>query len=269
MEVRGYSIQFASCKKKSRCNRLAAIERKVNSKKDSLINGHNIYTPDQLSDHITDLEKERNEILDYKWRGQVVRARQSWLVSGERNTKLFFNLEKQNYYEKNRQQIRLKCGKITSSNQEILKEQVCYYKELYTTKNIKIDENYLNGLNLMKISEEERNEMEQDITMSEVEKALREMELGKVCGLDGIPSEFLLHFYDDLKEILHQVTIMATTEGFLPNMARGVISLLEKPGKDQLNIACWCPLSLLNTDYKLVSKVLANRLYKVIPKITQ
>lgn len=45
----------------------------------------------------------------------------------------------------------------------------------------------------------------------------------------------------------------------------GIISLLDKPGKDHLNVNNWRPLSLLNTDNKIYAKILANRLDKVVP----
>ena len=41
---------------------------------------------------------------------------------------------------------------------------------------------------------------------------------------------------------------------------RGVISLIPKQGKDQLELASWRPLCLLNLDYKLLTKMLTNRL---------
>ena len=44
-------------------------------------------------------------------------------------------------------------------------------------------------------------------------------------------------------------------------------SLLEKAGKDQLQVTSWRPLSLLNCDGKIYAKFLANRTYKVIDKL--
>ena len=45
-----------------------------------------------------------------------------------------------------------------------------------------------------------------------------------------------------------------------------VVSLLYKKGKRE-DIRNWRPISLLNTDYKILSKILAERLKKVLPYI--
>lgn len=55
--------------------------------------------------------------------------------------------------------------------------------------------------------------------------------------------------------------------GRLPvRSSRAVITLLPKKG-DLLEIKNWCPVSLLCSDHKLLSKVLANRLRKVIDQV--
>ena len=48
---------------------------------------------------------------------------------------------------------------------------------------------------------------------------------------------------------------------------RGIINLIPKEGKDLRYLRNWRPLSLLNTDYKILTKTLSNRLQKVLPKL--
>ena len=45
----------------------------------------------------------------------------------------------------------------------------------------------------------------------------------------------------------------------------GVITLLEKKGKDRLDIANWHPIILLGIDYKLLTKTLGERLKLTLP----
>ena len=47
----------------------------------------------------------------------------------------------------------------------------------------------------------------------------------------------------------------------------GIITLIPKPNKDTTLLNNLRPTSLLNTDYKILTKVIAKRLEKVLPKI--
>ena len=46
-----------------------------------------------------------------------------------------------------------------------------------------------------------------------------------------------------------------------------VITLLEKSGKDRVLLENWRPISLVNIDTKIMSKVIAARVKKMLPKI--
>ena len=48
---------------------------------------------------------------------------------------------------------------------------------------------------------------------------------------------------------------------------QAVIKLLEKEDKDKRLISNWRPISLLNVDYKIISKIFASRLKKVLPNL--
>jgi len=50
-------------------------------------------------------------------------------------------------------------------------------------------------------------------------------------------------------------------------MYSGIISLLYKGEKDRHDLSNWRPLMMLNVDYKILTKVLVNRLKEVLPDI--
>ena len=277
--VRGFSIQYSTRKKKSQINKYNAIDRKINFWNEELVMlKENLWDQkskqqayddiEEIEKHLTRLDTEKIELVNYRARGAAIRARRNWYLYGEKaSQKYFFQLEKDNYRKKNRMQLMDEKGQLHTSNSEILKIQDDFYEKLYTSQKIKIHESYLEGLNLKTLSDFERLDLEQTITTDEIKKAIFDMPDNKVPGNDGLPVEFYKFFYNELEGILVEVIKTAAREGFPEKMSQGIISLLEKADKNLLLIANWRPLSLLNVDFKVLSKILANRLYRVLPNI--
>ena len=89
----------------------------------------------------------------------------------------------------------------------------------------------------------------------------------KSPGLDGLTVEFYKCFWYKIEKLV----INSLNHGFIKNelstsQKQGVLSLLFKKG-DPENIENWRPITLLNTDYKIATRILAKRLQKFLPKI--
>ena len=65
-------------------------------------------------------------------------------------------------------------------------------------------------------------------------------------------------------ELLHQVE---RTHKLPESFSTAIIIVLPKKDKDLLDPASYRPISLLNTDYKIIAKILSNRLTKYLPKL--
>jgi hypothetical protein len=89
----------------------------------------------------------------------------------------------------------------------------------------------------------------------------------KSPGLDGIINEFYQIFWDKIKEDLFEVLLEIVDKFEICNyQCRGMLTLLRKGG-DRDNIRNCRPMTLLNSDYKIISKPLANRMKPVLNKI--
>ncbi len=101
-------------------------------------------------------------------------------------------------------------------------------------------------------------------TVEEIYNALKVTKRNKSPGTDGIPFEFYLKFWDVLG--LHFLEMMRSVlkkQKIQPSQGRAAIRLIPKvphPSK----ITDYRPISLLNTDYKLMASVLAFRLRKTL-----
>ena len=85
--------------------------------------------------------------------------------------------------------------------------------------------------------------------------------------MDGLTSDFYQFFWSFIRDDLISVFEDAIKFQMLPvSVRRAVITLLLKKG-DLLDIANLRPISLLNIDYKIFAKVLANRLKSVIGNV--
>uniref|UniRef100_A0A8C5MVW3 Reverse transcriptase domain-containing protein n=1 Tax=Leptobrachium leishanense TaxID=445787 RepID=A0A8C5MVW3_9ANUR len=104
------------------------------------------------------------------------------------------------------------------------------------------------------------------ITEEEIGRALGLMKPLKAPGPDGFTYRYYKAFYPKLKPILCRL-FNAAREGapFPAESLLATIVLLPKPGKDPENIDSYRPISLLNTDIKLLAKILALRLDPLLP----
>ena len=114
---------------------------------------------------------------------------------------------------------------------------------------------------IQKLNDGERDAMEQDISIAECHKALKNMNNGRSPGIDGYTTEFYKFFWSDLKYfIVRSFNYSFTNQCMSVSQRRGLITCLSKEGKDKSLLKNWRPISLLNVDYKIASACLANRI---------
>ena len=107
-----------------------------------------------------------------------------------------------------------------------------------------------------------------DISEYECKLAIQQMQNNKAPGSDGISVEFYKLFWNYLKTyLMNSLNHSYQTGTLTPLQTQSLISLLPKSGKDVLSINNWRPISLLNVDYKIAAKCIANRVKKVITSI--
>ena len=118
------------------------------------------------------------------------------------------------------------------------------------------------------LSESNSNDCNGLLTLHECTDVVKEMKHGKSPGSDGYPIEFLKYFWDDFGQMIVDCFNYCFERGCMTDeQRRGVITLIPKKGKDINFLKNWRPISLLNSDYKIASKAIANRFKKVLNSI--
>ena len=89
------------------------------------------------------------------------------------------------------------------------------------------------------------------------------MKTDKCPGLDGLPSEFYKKFIYLFGRDFVGMINDCFVQGELPlSLRTGLITLICKDKSKKSSLKYWRPISLLNVDYKVISKSIANRLSK-------
>ena len=216
-------------------------------------NGH--ATLDEINEY-GNLKTVVDDIYMDHAQSAAFRARANWAGEGEKNTKYFFSLEKANFKRKTMTILRKDCGEITQDAKEILELQKQFYENLYTS-DPRIQFNLINQSNI-RIPEDVAQALENGLTISELKNALFNLKCNKVPGCDGLSINWYCKFWDIIKTEFYEMTQYAMETGKMPESAmKGCISLLPKKSCDPLQLKNWRPLTLLNNDYKIISKALA------------
>ena len=262
--------EYAKSKAAQRKSDLNEIERKIKSLNTKLhminLSADNAITLIEKINRKLDYWKDKlNAHYEYKLQGQMLRAKSIWVEQGEKNTKYFLGLEKHKSKAKCMTKI-AENDKTTTDPDRILELQHDFYAKLYK-KDPEIEFNYVLN-NPIQIDSTEKIILELELTLDEISTALKEMPNDKSPGSSGLTADFYKVFWGFLKAPLHKAYLHCKKEGQLYTMARqGILTLLPKKNRNRLYIKNWRPITLLNIDYKILSKAFANRIKLVLDDI--
>ena len=219
-------------------------------------------------DEIKQCENNLAALISRDSEGVITRSRTKWIEEGEKPTRYFFQLEKERAIKNTFLSVFDENGVEHSDQKSIERIQSMFYKRLFSKEEVDLEiQAELVGSLPFSLSFEDSKMCDGLITFEELTQATKNLPSGKTPGSDGLPLEFYSAFWDLLGPELCSVLNDNFSRGFLSSSQReGIIRLIHKKD-DPKDLKNWRPISLLNTDYKLASKVMAKRLKRVLPKI--
>lgn len=215
------------------------------------------------------LKSQLDKIEDVKCRGAAVRSRVQNFLEGEKSTGYFLRLENRNQERTTIDGILNEDGVIVNTQDKIVEQVYVFYKDLFTSQ--AIDKSSVNTVlsSLTKtLSAEDSEWCDADFKKADFELAISSLNDNKSPGQDGLNSEFYKKFKCQLMPILSSVFSAMADLGTVPNsFTDGVINIFYKKKGDKHSLSNYRPISLLNTDYKILTKMLVNRMKHVIASI--
>jgi len=266
MEIRKKTISYSS-KKKRETNRM---QQNIKQMIEDLSNKP-IIEQEELN-RINELTEQLQVIRNNQIKGMLVRSKVQWVEEGEKPSTFFASLEKRNYISKLINKLNVG-GEIIENENIILQEAKKFYKTLYSSKinyadYNELNERFLDDHLINKITEEQKLLCEGNITIDEIKSTLMEMKHDKSPGIDGIPIEVYKVLWNDLGHFLTRSIQLAFISGELSiTQKRGVLTCIPKGDKPREFLKNWRPISLLTSDYKLITSIMAKRMKMVLTDV--
>ena len=269
--VKSKSIEFSTNKKAQETRKIRQLHKDLNFLNEKVRNDS---SNTDLTNRLLHIKKELEIFEMNKARGARKRAKIVEIEKNEKNTAYFLGVEKSRGVHNCINRLNVNEREITDQS-SILKELKKHFENIgrrdqtLSRDNLTGIQEYLNNSPTNKISEIERNHLERELNIQEIGKALFHLNNDSSPGLDGIPANWYKVFYSKIKVILFEALSKSIEEGSLGLSQRlGVVTLVHKGidlSKEQ--IKNYRPITVTNSDYKILSKCIALRLQSVLEQI--
>ena len=257
--IRGSIISFQAAQKKRYRAEQTKLENEINK-----LEADNAQSPSNKKyNSICALKYKLNQILTMNTNRAFMYMKQKYFEFGDKPQKLLARQLKKQETDRTIYKIKDPNGSIQTSHKEINENFMQFYASLYTSKstdNPKM-ETFLDQCELPLLNQKERSCLNTKITLNEIKKAIMSLKSGKSPGPDGLGNELYKHLKDKLAPYLLKMYEHAYNEKSLPpSLNEAIITVLPKKDRDLELVTSYRPISLLNSDQKILAKILAMRL---------
>ncbi|KAL3693100.1 hypothetical protein R1sor_006751 [Riccia sorocarpa] len=198
-------------------------------------------------------------------------SREKWLNEDTAPSRYFFTKLRARWARDSLEALTTEDGSVTTDKSEISSEVHSFFQILYSVEDESVERVEAReeavGLTQNKLSPEESSAVSRLPDMEEVKGVVFSMKTNKAPGGDGLTIEVVKLCWsfiaDDCLRMVH--TVWAKRR-LLKSDLQAVIRLIHKGGDRKL-LGNWRPISLMKLTYKIVTKLLANRVKIVLPTL--
>ncbi|GKC44896.1 hypothetical protein Tco_1062618 [Tanacetum coccineum] len=140
-----------------------------------------------------------------------------------------------------------------------------FFKKKFQANDSLID--FLSTSTSSRLNDFDRALLEPNVSFNEIKDAVWDCGSNKAPGPDGYTFAFIKRYWDLLKTHIHDFVASFLASKKMPLGSNSSFITLIPKVSNPIHVNDFWPISLINTHYKIIAKVLANRLSKVVDKI--
>jgi len=188
-----------------------------------------------------------------------------WLTKGDRNTQFFHAAASERRRRNTIKKLKKDDGAEVEGSR--LQEFIAnHYQNLFLSSAGHTTAEVLRSIS-PRVTEEMNAILIKPFSQEEIWEALQSIGDLKAPGPDGIPSIFYKRFWSIVGEQVKKEVLTVLNGGPMPRGWNDTIIVLIPTVKNPERVKDLRPISLCNVLYKLIAKVIANRLKSILPEI--
>ena len=224
---------------------------------------------DSLHEEAKDIQRVKKKINESLIREEIIwnkRSRALWIKWGDRNTRFFHAMANQRRRKNSIVGLQDLKGVWNEDKERVEGIIMDYFTSIYRSNQPTSFEASISAIS-NKVSTDMNMKLIADFRAEEVWSVLKQMHPTKSPGLDGMSPIFFKNYWDIVGSEVINCVLNALNFGIMPCGINNTYICLIPKVKSPQKITEFRPISLCNVIYKIMSKILANRLKRILAAV--
>ena len=214
------------------------------------------------------LQLELENILDQERDLRMLKSRINWMIQGDRNTSFYHVFALARRKRNHIASVMDERGQWITDGGKVREHFRKGFVSLYTTSFVEVERVPSFSVQWqVQLSEEERCSLDVTVTLEEIKEALWAMKPYKSPGPDGLHAGFYQRFWLTMGDSVVKEVMKVFLDRKVPDYLNKTLIVLIPKVQGPKSIGNYRPISLCNSVYKIISKIIVNQLRPLLENI--